>query len=102
MVWDDLVEPKSTGTRAWLDLLPDEVAPLVLESVRPSRVVWSSLWPDRPKDRVVIEIASSGGESAVTFTLLAAGDPPDDSKTGHIRRRVNHLLWADLRFSYGN
>lgn len=101
-MWDDLVEAKSTGTRAWLDLLPDEVAPQVLESVRPSRVVWSSLWPDRPKDRVVIEIASSGGESAVTFTLLAAGDPPDDSKTGHVRKRVNHLLWADLRFSYGN
>jgi hypothetical protein len=33
--------------------------------------------------------------------LLAVGDPPDDSKAGHIRKRINHLLFADLRFSYG-
>lgn len=60
------------------------------------------MWPDRPKDRIAIDIAAVGAESAVTFTLLAAGDLPDASKTGHIRKRVNHLLWADLRFSYGN
>jgi hypothetical protein len=40
-------------------------------------------------------------QTALHFTLLAAGDPPDDSKTGHIRRRVSQLLFADLRFSYG-
>lgn len=102
VVWDDLVSPKSAGSRAWLDLLPDEVAPRVLESTRPSRVVWSSLWADRPEDRIVIDIAANGADSAVTFTLLASGEVPDDSKTGHIRKRVNHLLWADLRFSYGN
>jgi hypothetical protein len=96
------VSPRSHGTRAWLDLLPDEVAPRVLESERPSRVVWSSLWPSRPDDCVVLELSEELGGTALRFTLRAAGDPPDDSKTGHIRKRMNHLLFADLRFSYGN
>lgn len=101
VVWEDLVRPASTGGRTWLDLLDDEVAPRVVESDAPKRVVWSSLWTSRPGDRVVIELAAAGCDTAVTFTLLAAGDPPDDSRTGHIRRRVNQLLFADLRFSYG-
>jgi hypothetical protein len=50
---------------------------------------------------VVLELADAGSETALTFTLLADGDMPDESKTGHIRRRINHLLFADLRFSYG-
>ncbi len=74
----------------------------MLESERPSRVVWSSLWPSRPDDCVVLELSEELGGTALRFTLLAAGDPPDDSKTGHIRKRMNHLLFADLRFSYGN
>jgi hypothetical protein len=41
--------------------------------------VWSSLWPSRPHDQV----------------------QPDQSKLGHLRKRLNHLLGADLRFSYG-
>lgn len=50
---------------------------------------------------MVIDLASAGSDTAVTFTLLADGDVPDESKMGHIRRRMNHLLFADLRFSYG-
>lgn len=102
VVWDDLVAPKADGVRAWLDLLPDEVAPRVLESERPHRVVWSSLWPSRPHDQVVLELAEDHEGTALSFTLLAAGEVPDQSKAGHIRRRVNQLLYADLRFSYGN
>jgi hypothetical protein len=41
------------------------------------------------------------GETRLRFTLLTPNDAPDESKTGHIRRRMNHLLFADLRFSYG-
>jgi hypothetical protein len=50
---------------------------------------------------VVLELRDAGSDTALTFTLLAEGDVPDESKTGHIRRRINHLLFADLRFSYG-
>ena len=85
----------------WLDLLDNEVPPRVLEAEPPTRVVWSSVWPSRPSDRVVLELAAAGGDTALTFTLLAEGGLPDDSKTGHIRRRINQLLFADLRLSYG-
>ena len=95
------MHPAGSGSRVWLDLLDDEVAPRVVESDAPNRVVWSSLWPSRPGDQVVIELAHEGADTALTFTLLAEGDVPDESKTGHIRRRINHLLFADLRFSYG-
>ncbi len=73
----------------------------MLEADAPTRVVWSSLWPSRPNDRVVLELSALGQETALRFTLLTPDDPPDESRTGHLRRRLNHLLFADLRFSYG-
>lgn len=100
-MWDSLTEPHAPGTRPWLALLDDEVAPEVLEGKRPDRVVWSSLWPSRPRDRVLLELTDDRGETSLRFTLLTPDGPPDESKTGHIRRRMNHLLFADLRFSYG-
>ena len=42
-----------------------------------------------------------GSETSLTFTLLTPDDPPDQSTTGHLRYRLNHLLFADLRYSYG-
>lgn len=76
------------GAREWLNLLDDEVAPQVLESVRPSRVVWSSLWLSRQKDQVRLELAAAGGDTSVRFTLLTPDELPDQSKTGHIRKRI--------------
>lgn len=102
VVWGDLVAPRHDGVRPWLRLLDDEVAPRVIDSeIIPARVVWSSLWVARPDDRIVLEISPAGDGSSLQFTLLAAGEPPDASRTGHIRRRINHLLFADLRFTYG-
>ncbi|MBB5914421.1 hypothetical protein BJY24_003288 [Nocardia transvalensis] len=43
----------------------------------------------------MITIGSKAG------TLPAADPPPDQSKTGHLRYRLNKLLFADLRYSYG-
>jgi hypothetical protein len=40
-------------------------------------------------------------ETLLRFVLLTPDDPPDQSKTGHLRRRMNQPLFADLRFSYG-
>ena len=98
VVWESLVTPH----RPWLTLLPDEVEPTILESERPSRVVWSSLWPSRPRDQVHFVLALvSSGETSLRFTLYTPDDPPDESKTGHLRRRLNQLLFADLRYSYG-
>ncbi|MFE7800815.1 hypothetical protein [Nocardia sp. NPDC057440] len=102
VVWDSLTQPRRPATRSWLDLLPDEVEPSVLEAQRPGSVVWSSLWPSRPADRVHFELtAVRNGETLLRFTVLTSDEAPDQSKVGHLRRRLNHLLFANLRLSYG-
>lgn len=60
VVWESLVNPGRPGTRPWLDLLPDEVAPRVLDAEKPTTVVWSSLWPSRPNDEVHLELTEDG------------------------------------------
>ena len=102
VVWDDLVARKAAGLRAWLLLREDEVVPEVLESQRPDRVVWSSLWPGRPGDRVELTMAPADGGTAVTFRLLTADEPPDERLRRHLLYRMNELLYRDLRYSYGN
>ena len=102
VVWESLTQPRRPGARPWLSLLSDEVEPRVLQGEKPDRVVWSSLWPNRPNDRVYLELTPvQGGETSLKFTLLTPDEPPDQSRTGHLRRRLNQLLFADLRFSYG-
>lgn len=102
VVWESLTEPRRPTARPWLNLLPDEVEPRVLQAEKPDRVVWSSLWPSRPKDWVHFELtAVRGTETLLRFTLLTPDDAPDQNKAGHLRRRLNQLLFADVRFSYG-
>jgi uncharacterized protein YndB with AHSA1/START domain len=101
-VWEALTDPRRPGARPWLELLPDEVEPTVLAAEAPRSVVWSSLWPSRPDDQVRLELAvSRDGGTALTFTLLSPGEMPDASKLGHLRSRVNRLLFGDLRMSFG-
>jgi len=83
-------------------LLADEVDPRVLAAEKHSHAAWSSLWPSRPNDQVHFTLTASGdGGTLLRFTLLTTDEAPDQSKTGHLRRRLNQLLFADLRFSYG-
>lgn len=101
VVWESLVEPRHPTARPWLSLNDDEVEPRVLAATKPERVTWSTLWPSRPNDEVHFEVTASGSQTLFRFTLLTPGAPPDESKAGHLRRRLNELLFADLRFSYG-
>ena len=101
VVWESLTNPHKQGSKPWLRLLSDEVEPEILRAEEPTRLVWSSLWPSRPHDQVELELTSVGGETALKFTLLTSDEPPDPSKLGHLRKRLNHLLGADLRFSFG-
>lgn len=79
--------PHLPGARPWLYLLDDEIEPTVLESQKPVSVLWSSLWPSRPHDQVLLSLtAVGGGETLLRFTLQTPDDPPDPSKTGHLRR----------------
>jgi hypothetical protein len=65
-------------------------------------LVWSSLWPHRPDDRVVFDIGSDGGGgSMLCWTLLTDGEMPGDSRLNHLRQRLNQLINADLRRSFG-
>jgi hypothetical protein len=101
IVWEPLVNPSRPGGRPWLNLLDDEIEPLVIDAKRPVRVVWSSLWPSRPNDQIHLDLMSMGNETSLKFTLLTPDDLPAASKTGYLRRRINHVLYADLRYSYG-
>ena len=42
----------------------DEMEPTVVEATRPGLVVWSSLWPDRPNDRIRFTITDDGWEGS--------------------------------------
>ncbi|MCR6030673.1 hypothetical protein GGQ22_04350 [Nocardioides sp. zg-579] len=103
VVWRSLAAPDEPGTRPWLApaLLPDEVVPQVLESDEPRLVVWSSLWPRRPDDRIELETNADRGETPLRFVHLTPLELPPEETLRHLRRRVNQLLFAELRFSYG-
>ncbi|BCJ33783.1 hypothetical protein Athai_12860 [Actinocatenispora thailandica] len=103
MVYEALLEPDRDPTRRWLRLLGDERAPRLVEADPPGLVVWSSLWGRRPDARVRFDIAvdASGAGSDVRWTLLVADPAPDSALLGHLRKRLNELINADLRYSFG-
>lgn len=95
--------PNRSAARPWLNLLDDEIPPVVLESREPAYVVWSSLWPRRPDARITFELppGRAGGGTDLRWTLTVDEPAPDDSLTGHLRKRINTLIHADLRYTYG-
>lgn len=103
VVFGDLVSPRSAGIRPWLHLLDDETAPVVLESREPESVVWSSLWPRRPDARITFELpqGGTGGGTDLRWMLTADEPAPDDSPAGQMRKRINTLIHANLRHTYG-
>ncbi|WFE31404.1 hypothetical protein [Micromonospora sp. WMMD975] len=102
IVFDALTDPDRDPARPWLVLLDDEQRPRVLEAAYPELVVWSSLWPRRPDARVRFELASDGrAGSLVRWRLLVAEPLPDGSLLGHLRKRLNRLINAELRYTFG-
>lgn len=121
VLFESLVQPDRDPARPWLapNLLEDEIAPQVLERDEPHLVVWSSLWTRRPDARLRFDLpwdASRQGTD-LRWTLFldegfldekgfldeggAEGGLPDASLLGHLRRRVNQLINADLRYTFG-
>src|SRR5829696_1053540 len=70
VIWEALTQPRRAGARQWLDLHDDEVAPVVIEAHEPHLVMWASIWPCRPRDRAVFNIAAAGSGSDLRWTLL--------------------------------
>ncbi|CAM3253590.1 hypothetical protein [Tsukamurella hominis] len=97
----DLAAPVPRTVRHWLRLTGDEVAPTVLSSDGETRVEWSSLWPDRPDLRVVFTLEPRDGGSDVQWVLYAAAPLPEAEYTRHVARRISTLVFADLRYAYG-
>jgi hypothetical protein len=80
----------------------DEQEPAVVESDPARLVVWSSLWPHRPTVRIRFEFSSDGGSGTdLRWTLEVEPPAPDDSAVGHMRKRINELINANLRYSFG-
>lgn len=101
VVWQSLAEPRTQHARPWLNLLDDEVEPAIVDAAAPTRVVWTSIWPSRPHDRIEFDLEPDGDGTALTWTVRTPDEAPDASKTGHIRYRMNVLINQDLRYSYG-
>ena len=103
IVFADLATPRSTGIRAWLDLLDDEVGPMILVAQEPSVLVWSSLWRRRPDARITFDLppGEHGGGTDLRWTLTVNEPAPEDSLAHHMRRRINTLIHANLRYTYG-
>ena len=101
VVWRSQAEPHQPRARPWPRLLEDEVEPRVLTAEQPVLVVWSSLWLRRPDDVLTFDLRPAGVETVLRWTLTTPAGAPDESLTGHLRHRVNHLLWEGLRLSYG-
>jgi hypothetical protein len=101
VVAESLTEPDRDPARPWLLLHDDEQRPTVVEARPPQLVVWSSLWPRQPEALVRFDLTSDGhGGTDLRWTLLVE-DLPGPSRLGHYRKRINQLINANLRYSYG-
>ncbi|MEV6979890.1 hypothetical protein AB0M95_01290 [Sphaerisporangium sp. NPDC051017] len=101
VVWESLADPWRPGGRWWLELRSDEVEPRILRAVEPELVVWSSLWPERPDDEIRFDIRPAQNGCSLRWTLPTPGEAPEQAVLGHLRHRLNFLINAQLRFSFG-
>jgi hypothetical protein len=102
VVFEALVAPDRDPSRRWLRLFDDEQKPEILRTSDASIVVWSSLWAKRSDARVTFELrrAADGGTD-LRWTLQVEEPRPDDTFVGHMRKRLNTLINANLRYSFG-
>jgi hypothetical protein len=103
VLFEALTRPDRDPTRRWLELLPDEQRPRIVEVNEPDLVIWSSLWPQRPDALVRFDLPLDGHRSGteLRWTLLVDEPAPEDTLLGHIRKRLNQLIDANLRYTFG-
>ena len=102
MVFEALAGLDPDPARPWLLLLADERAPQLIEQQKPNLVVWSSLWERRPDAQVRFDLTSDGSAGTrLRWTLFVAEPLPDASLLGHLRKRLNELINANLRYTFG-
>jgi len=101
VVFEALTEPDRDSARPWLLLLDDERLPEIIEARKPDLVVWSSLWERRPDARIRFDLPQDGDGTNLHWVLLVDEPVPDASLLGHMRRRINELINANLRYAFG-
>lgn len=100
--YEALCQPDRDPDRPWLDLLDDERLPRVLRSDPPSTLVWSSLWIKRPDATVTFDLPPDQGSGTDLRWTLHVDEPiPTAALIGHIRKRPNQLINANLRYTFG-
>jgi len=101
IVFEALLHPDRDPARPWLSPGTDEVLPTVIESSAPSLVVWSSLWAARPDARVRFDLTPAGYATELRWTLFVDEPVPDDEAITRMCTRINRLINADLRYTFG-
>ena len=103
ILFEALTQPNSDPQRRWLTLLDDELAPKVLEATYPDTVVWSSLWKERPDAVIRFDLPrdETGHGTDLRWTLEVEEPLPYDGLVGYMRKRLNELINANLRYSFG-
>jgi hypothetical protein len=101
-VFEALAEPNRDPSRPWLELNDDEVWPKTVAADRPRLLVWSSLWTARPDARIRYDIEpDERGGTNLRWTVHVDEPQPDAGWVGHVRYRMNFLINAQLRYSFG-
>ena len=102
VVYEALTVPDRDPARPWLRLLPDERWPRLVRTDPPRLVVWSSLWDRRPDAVIRYDLDDDpAGGCVLGWTLYVAEPVPDASLLGHLRKRLNQLINAELRYTFG-
>jgi hypothetical protein len=100
VVQEALLEPNRDPARQWLVPREDEQMPRTrLE--QPGVVTWADLWPARPDALVRFDVEPGGAGTELTWTLFVEEPVPDAGLVGHLCKRLNQLVNAELRYSFG-
>lgn len=102
IVFESLTRPDLDSSRPWLELLDDEIWPTVIRADAWSTVVWSSLWVKRPDAVIRFDLSAAASGTDLRWTMYVDEPIPADALIGHLRKRVNQLINADLRYSFGS
>lgn len=100
-LFEALIDPHREPVRHWLDLRDNEIEPRIIETVEPELVVWSSIWPDRPDAIIRFDIEAVGNSTTLCWTLFVEDPVPTESEVVRWRKRINTLINANLRFTFG-
>ncbi|UJC76924.1 hypothetical protein D4768_03955 [Rhodococcus erythropolis] len=100
-MFEALIDPYRQPARHWLELLESEIAPAIVRAEEPELVIWSSIWPDRPDAVIRFDIEAVGNSTMLRWTLFLDDPIPPEAEVVGMRKRLNTLINANLRFTFG-